>query len=356
MAKKIPAPPAAVYAHPLVDRYLEYLLVQKGLSQNTLLAYATDLGDFSLFLTERCASEGANATTSAAKEAPGQDISADAAPPESPKPRQTNSVPNNLFEAVTEQILFLYIVHIRRRGLGGRSLARHLSALRGFFAFLREEGELHEDPARFLENPKLPKHLPEVLSQKEMEALLAAPDLRTKLGFRDRTIMELLYASGLRVSELCALRALDFDPQTNLLRVFGKGSKERIVPVHSEAAKFLQEYISHWRPQFSPKDPEIFLNRSGKHLSRVGVWKFIQRYAISAGITVDISPHTFRHSFATHLLEGGADLRSVQMLLGHADIAATEIYTHVQQQRTMEIHKEFHPRAKGIRKKRASGS
>jgi integrase/recombinase XerD len=160
-------------------------------------------------------------------------------------------------------------------------------------------------------------------------------------------MLELLYASGLRVSELCALRALDFDPQTNLLRVFGKGSKERFAPVHAKAATLLLDYIRHWRPLFNPKAPVLFLNRSGSGLSRVAVWKLVQRYALKAGIKVDISPHTFRHSFATHLLEGGADLRSVQMLLGHADITATEIYTHVQQERVTGVHKKYHPRSKG---------
>jgi len=305
-------------AHPLADRYLEYLLIQKGLSQNTLLAYSADLNDFMGFLHERFGNDGSGTGASA-----------------------------SLLEAVSEQILFLYVVHVRRKGLSGRTLARHLSSLRGFFAFAREEGELSEDPARFLENPKLTRALPEVLDRKEMEALLNAPDLSTKLGFRDRTMLELLYASGLRVSELCSLRALDFDPQTNLLRVFGKGAKERLVPVHAGAASFLSDYIRQWRPLFGPKDPELFLNRSGKRLSRVGVWKLVQRYAAAADIRVEISPHTFRHSFATHLLEGGADLRSVQLLLGHADITATEIYTHVQQERTVSVHRQFHPRSKG---------
>jgi integrase/recombinase XerD len=291
---------------PLADRYLEFLLVQRGLSENTLSAYAADLQDFSRFLSG-------------------------------------HSLP---LQEVNEQCLFLYIVFVRRRGLGGRSLARHLSALRGFFAFAREEGVLPEDPARFLENPKLIRRLPEVLNRGEMDALLAAPDLSAKLGFRDRTMLELLYASGLRVSELCGLKVLDFDPQTNRLRIFGKGAKERLAPVHSTAAGFLQDYIRHWRPLFAPRTAAIFLNRSGGPLSRVGVWKLVQRYALQAGISVRISPHTFRHSFATHLLEGGADLRSVQMLLGHADIAATEIYTHVQQERLAATHRNFHPRSR----------
>jgi tyrosine recombinase XerD len=308
---------------PLMDRYLEHLLVEKGLSENTLKAYATDLRDFATFLRER-SGKADNGDLDTAQ----------------------RSCENSL-ALVDDRILFLYVVYARSRGLGGRSLARHLSALRGFFAFACEEGELQEDPARFLENPKISRGLPEVLSRREMDAMLAAPNLFDKLGFRDRTMLELLYASGLRVSELCALRALDFDAQTNLLRVFGKGSKERIVPVHATAAAFLQDYTRIWRPLFSPKAPELFLNRSGKRLSRVGIWKIVQRYAKEADIQSPISPHTFRHSFATHLLEGGADLRSVQMLLGHADISATEIYTHVQEERVVKVHRKYHPRSQG---------
>ncbi len=298
-------PPPAPALPPLMDGYLEHLLIQKGLAENTLRAYATDLADFARFLEDR----------------------------------------RSTLVDVNDQILFLYIVDVRRKGLSGRSLARRLSALRGLFAFALEEGEITEDPARFLHNPKLLRNLPEVLSRDEMNSLLAAPSLSDKLGFRDRTMFELLYAAGLRVSELCGLRASDIDPQTNLIRVFGKGSRERLVPIHAEAATFLHDYLAHWRPLFAPKDPALFLNRSGRGLSRVAVWKNIKRYALEAGVRTTISPHTFRHSFATHLLEGGADLRAVQMLLGHLDITATEIYTHVQEERLAAVHKKRHPRA-----------
>ena len=307
---KLPATDTAVHQcsaemRSLLDRYLQYLLIEKGLSENTLSAYSTDILDFATFLEQKDQRVG----------------------------------------ELQETTLFLYIVAIRKRGLGGRSLARHLSSLRGFFAFLRELGTMDHDPAEFLENPKLIRELPSVLSRKEMEALLAAPDTSTKLGFRDRTMLELLYAAGLRVSELCSIKPLDFDPQTNIIRVFGKGSKERLVPVHAQAAGILSDYLSAWRPLFSPQDKVMFLNRSGKGLTRVAVWKLVQRYAQKAGITCEISPHTFRHSFATHLLEGGADMRSVQMLLGHADITATEIYTHVQEERIIATHNRYHPRS-----------
>lgn len=300
-----PTPPAGHPPHPLAERYLEHLLIQRGLSEHTIAAYSSDLAHFTAFLEEH-----------------GLDMA-----------------------EATQTTIFLYLVQARKQGLGGRSLARRFSALRGFFSFALDHGLLGHNPAQFLENPKIARSLPEVLTQEQMRDLLAAPDTSCKLGFRDRTMLELLYASGLRVSELCSLRALDFDPQTNVLRVFGKGSKERLVPMHATAASFLQEYMRLWRPLFSPQVPVLFVNRSGKGLSRVGVWKLVQRYAAKAGIPFAISPHTFRHSFATHLLEGGADLRSVQLLLGHADIAATEVYTHVQENRILSTHRQFHPRS-----------
>lgn len=292
--------------HPLMDGYLEYLLIERGLAENTMAAYAADLADFAGFLAQG----------------------------------------GMTLEAATEQTLFLYIVDLRRRGLTSRTLSRHLSALRGLFAHGVAEGQLTVDPLRYLENPKLPRTLPDVLTRDEMAAVLARPDLSDRLGFRDRTMLELLYASGLRVSELCGLRPLDFDPMTGLVRVFGKGSKERIVPVHDTAAKLLTAYIHDWRPAFRPVEDALFLNRSGKGLTRQAVWKVVKRHVAEAGIRKDISPHTFRHSFATHLLDGGADLRTVQMLLGHADIAATEIYTHVQADRLRQVHRAHHPRSR----------
>lgn len=299
---RAPSPPG----HPWLDLFLEHLLVVKGLSENTLAAYASDLGHFLGFL----ASRGAD-------------------------PADVNN-----------DTLFLYLMHERRQGLASRSLARRLSALRGFYDFLREERLLTESPAQHLENPKLPRRLPEVLSQEEVAALLAQPDVTDKLGARDRAMLELLYAAGLRVSELVNLRPLDYDPQSGLLRIFGKGSKERLVPIHFAAQACLDAYLRDWRGAFGPREDTIFLNRSGKGLSRVAVWKNIKRYATMAGIRREISPHTFRHSFATHLLEGGADLRTVQLLLGHADISATEIYTHVQAGRLARAHREFHPRSR----------
>lgn len=287
------------------DKYLEHLLVVRGLSENSLEAYSGDLQSFLGFLGDRSG-----------------DV-----------------------DQCDADTLFLYLMHLREQGLTSRSLARRLSALRGFFAYLADEGLMSSNPSEFLENPKLPKKLPEVLSQDEVAAVLARPDTTDRLGFRDRTMLEILYAAGLRVSELVSLAPLDFDPQQGLLKIFGKGSKERLVPIHFAAQKYLETWLKDWRPGFSPKENAVFLNRSGKAISRQGVWKLIKRYALEAGIKRAVSPHSFRHSFATHLLEGGADLRTVQILLGHEDIAATEIYTHVQTGRMMQMHRKFHPRS-----------
>lgn len=248
---------------------------------------------------------------------------------------------------VDEALMFLHLAWLRKRGKGGRSLARHLSALRGFFAYAVEQGWVGDNPALLLENPQIASMLPEVLSREEMNTVLAKPDMTDRLGFRDRCILELLYAAGLRVSEVCGLRLPQLDMQRGLVRVFGKGSKERLVPLHSLMCSLLESYIDTWRKQLNPQESFLFLNRSGRGLSRQYLWKMLRKYVSLAGIQRSISPHTFRHSFATHLLEGGADLRTVQLLLGHADISATEIYTHVQGDRLKMLHQRFHPRSQG---------
>ncbi|NDV27957.1 site-specific tyrosine recombinase XerD [Desulfovibrio sp. JC010] len=291
--------------HQWVDRYLEYLLIERGLSENSLNGYLSDLESFQNFLEERSAK----------------------------------------IDDTTSQTLLLYLTYLRSKALKSTSLARHLSSLRGFFAFCTSRGFIKEDPATLLENPKLPRKIPEFLSPEEIGRILALPKLTEKLGFRDRAMLELLYAAGMRVSELINLNIEDFDPQTGVLIIFGKGSKERLVPIHYVAQNFLNQYIKDWRPAFNPKVKNIFLNRSGKGLTRQGVWKLIKKFALEAGIKRSISPHTFRHSFATHLLDGGADLRTVQLLLGHSDINATEIYTHIQAGRLVQLHKRFHPRS-----------
>ncbi|WP_035243989.1 site-specific tyrosine recombinase XerD [Desulfonatronovibrio hydrogenovorans] len=289
-----------------VESFLEHSLVVKGLSQATIRSYSQDLDSFFLFIKEK-------------------------------------SIP---VTRVSEQDIFIYLVFLRGKGLQSRSLARHMATLRGFFLFLQDQGIVQDNPAGLLENPKLPKLLPKVLSVEEVETILSQPETGQKLGARDKAMLELLYAAGLRVSEVADLKVLSYDQQSGLIRVWGKGAKERIVPLHYSCMKWLDFYLQNWRNTFSPKEDNIFLNRSGRRLSRQGVWKMIKKYALQAGIKKQVSPHTLRHSFATHLLEGGADLRTVQILLGHSDITATEIYTHVQKDRLQATHDRYHPRTR----------
>ncbi len=288
-----------------IDTYLEHLTVIRGLAENTVQAYGSDLSFFRSFMDEH----------------------------------------HGQLADLNEDVILLYLVHLRQKGLKNASMARNLSCLRGFFDFLVQERRIAANPVTLFDSPKLTRKLPEVLSRKDVLALLARPDTTDRLGFRDRTMLELLYAAGLRVSELVTLTLTDFDAEVGLLRVLGKGAKERLVPLHDTAVTFLLDYVRHWRPLFGPKAETVFLNRSGLGLSRQGVWKLIGRYAREAGILRPVSPHTLRHSFATHLLEGGADLRTVQILLGHSDIMATEIYTHVQSDQMIALHRKFHPRA-----------
>lgn len=305
VSKKKPIISNNNHNHPWVDKYLEHILIEKGLSENSLAGYANDLTSLLTFLHDKSFS----------------------------------------LNELSDQTLFLYLTHLRAKGLKSRSLARHLSSLRGFFSYAVDERWYKEDPGHLLENPKLPKKLPEFLTREEVMRLLALPDTSSKLGMRDKAMLELLYAAGLRVSELIDMKVLDFDPQVGMLKVFGKGAKERLIPIHFTAQDYLNQYLEYTRPTFKPVEDYMFLNRSGKGLTRQGVWKLIKKFATLAGIKRSISPHTFRHSFATHLLEGGADLRTVQLLLGHADISATEIYTHVESDRLRTLHRKYHPRS-----------
>ena len=293
----------------LLPPWRDSLLAERGLSLHTADAYTRDLENFFLF-------------------------------------RDELTQKDNTFSLLDEGQIFLYLSWLRARGNTPQTLARRLSALRAFFSFAAEEGIMAANPAVLLENPKMPMHLPEVLSREEVETLLNTPDMTNKSGWRDRCMLELLYAAGLRVSELCALNVTDLDLQRGLVRVFGKGAKERLSPLHDLMQKMLSGYLRDWRPKFVPKTKALFLNRAGEGLTRQYVWKMVKKYALVSGISRSISPHTFRHSYATHLLEGGADLRTVQLLLGHADISATEIYTHVQAGRLVGIHRQFHPRSR----------
>ena len=293
----------------LARQWEDALLAERGLSPATEASYAQDIGCLLAFL-ETLGGGGSGACSF-------DDASADC-----------------------------FLAWRRAQGDAPKTLARRLSAMRSFFRYLVDEGEVSANPAVDCENPKLPLHLPEFFSQEEIARVLAAPDPATDRGRRDACMLALLYAAGLRVSELVALELKDVDLARGTVQVFGKGRKERTVPVHARMQRDLQAYLTEVRPRFSPACPCVFVGRRGLGLTRQYVWKLVKEAARQAGIAREVSPHTFRHSFATHLLEGGADLRAVQTLLGHADIAATEIYTHVQASRLAELHRKFHPRSR----------
>lgn len=232
------------------------------------------------------------------------------------------------------------------REISPRSVRRAMAAMHGFYRDLVEAGELRSDPVENLEAPRLLRRLPKVLSEEEVERLLAAPDVATPAGLRDRAMLELLYATGLRVSELVGLRLPQIDLKGGFLLAFGKGSKERVVPVGEEAERSLARYLAELRPQLAKgRHDAVFVNLRGAPMTRQGFWKILKALGLRAGIVRPISPHVLRHSFATHLLEHGADLRAVQAMLGHSDIATTEIYTHIHQERLRGAYDRFHPRA-----------
>jgi integrase/recombinase XerD len=293
----------------LVDAFLDYLTVERGLAANTRLAYGDDLSQFVSFLHRR-------------------------------KLDHINSVQR---QHITE-----YLMEQRKRGLTARSVSRHLAAIRMFCRFLHRERMLANDITQTIDSPKLWRTLPHTLDYREVEQLLAAPQTRTKLGVRDRAMLELMYASGLRVSEVAKITLSEVNLEAGFLRVVGKGNKERIVPVGKQAAEWLQRYIDHARSSLGRNGhtrSEVFLSSRGTALNRKTIWHLIKKHAHAAGINKNITPHTLRHSFATHLLENGGDLRVIQEMLGHADIATTQIYTHVDQRRLKDTHYRFHPRS-----------
>ncbi|MCL2184002.1 MAG: site-specific tyrosine recombinase XerD [Chitinispirillia bacterium] len=247
---------------------------------------------------------------------------------------------------VTPELLSAYVRLLFDIGLAPTSIQRGVSAIKSFFAFIASEGYVSVDPTELLESPKSSKTLPSVLSIDEIERIIAAIDLNKKNGVRDRAIIETLYATGMRVSELCAFSFEQLLEKEGLVRVIGKGSKERIVPIGDSAVYWIGQYVEkercHTMRPFSGST--VFLNFRGRGLSRMGIWKIIQEYATAAEIQKEISPHTFRHSFATHLLEGGADIRTVQEMLGHSNIVTTEIYTHIDREYLKEVHRSYHPR------------
>jgi integrase/recombinase XerD len=248
---------------------------------------------------------------------------------------------------VGTRMLREYVYHLKDLGLSAASIRRNISAVRTYFKFLVAEAHVVRDPSERLETPKKWRTLPEVLAVEEIEKLLAAPSLDEPLAFRDRAMLELAYGAGLRVSEWISLGVRDVMLQDHLVRVFGKGAKERLVPIGRRAIGAIAIYLRELRPNLEKGEGKgiLFLNARGQPLSRMGAWKILRKYVDQAGITKPVSPHTLRHSFATHLLEGGADLRAVQEMLGHVDISTTQIYTHVDREYLRTVHKQFHPRA-----------
>ena len=255
-------------------------------------------------------------------------------------------------DEVTEEHTSAFLRSLRERGLSPRSVTRTISAVRGFHGYLVGEEAAHSDPTETLDTPKLDRTLPGVLSAFEVERILEQPRPtdgdRKQLWLRNRAMLETLYATGMRVSELIGLRRNDISADAGIVRVFGKGSKERIVPIGRPALRWINDYVTHCRPLLARAGlgaEALFLNARGRILTRMAVWKMVQSSARKAGIHQDVHPHTFRHSFATHLLEGGADLRAVQEMLGHADISTTQIYTHIDREYLKEIHRTYHPRS-----------
>ncbi len=291
----------------LQDYFLHYCAAEGGLSGNTLAAYQGDTSEFLAFLERRG----------------GADLG-----------------------AVQTKDLVGFVDDLRRRGLSPRSIQRKLVAVRMLFRFLVLEGYLSADPTETLQGPRLWKRVPEVMSVEQVEALLAAPAGEGPLALRDRAILELLYATGARASEVCGLSIGDVNFEYAFVRCYGKRMKERLVPVGRKALAALRDYLERGRPALARRreEPALFLTRSGRRLERSTIWRRVRRHAHAAGIAADVHPHTLRHSFATHLLSGGADLRSVQVMLGHADISTTEIYTHVDRSRLAAVHQKSRPR------------
>lgn len=290
--------------------FIHYLTVEKGLAENTIVSYERDLKTYLSFLEQN------------------QNI------------HKLNDV-----ERVD---IVQFLNSLRAEGKSAKTVARHIASIRAFHQFLLRDKVMDHDPSVLLDPPKMERNLPKVLSLKEVETLLDAPDTRDHFGLRDKAMLELLYATGIRVSELTGLNVGDVHLAMGFVRCIGKGNKERIIPLGRTARDAVQKYLEDGRPQFVSKkykDDALFLNHHGRRLTRQGFWKILKKLARDAGIKKDLTPHTLRHSFATHLLENGADLRAVQEMLGHADISTTEIYTHVTKTRLKDVYTQFHPRA-----------
>jgi len=293
----------------IIDSFLDALWLERGLSKNTLDAYRNDLRQLALWLGKQ----------------------------KRPSLQQ-----------VSHSDLQAYLRYKSEQGASARSVGRALSSWRRFYRYLMREGRIEEDPSALLERPKTPQLLPDSLSEEDVESLLQAADIETALGLRDRAMLEVLYASGLRVSELVGLLTGQLNLPAGAVKIIGKGNKERIVPLGEEATHWLSRYWETSRPELMrgyPAVEAVFVSRRGTAMTRQNFWHIIKRYASQSGIEKSLSPHTLRHAFATHLLNHGADLRVVQMLLGHSDISTTQIYTHVARARLQALHAAHHPRA-----------
>ena len=293
-----------------IASFLTHVRVEKGLSPNTVVAYRRDMAKFESYAKKK----------------------------------------KLTLEGVNRDDLVDFLSTLFRQKLESRTVARHLVTLRNFFRFAQTQDLIPTDPSLNLESPKIRRSLPGYLRLEEIERLLAQPDDKTPLGLRDHAMLDVLYSTGLRVSELVNLRVMDMDRQVGCIRCIGKGDKERIVPIGKKALALVERYLRDARPKLVPagkqvNSPVLFINSRGGPLSRVGVWKILSTYGKRAGLRLPLTPHMLRHSFATHLLEGGADLRSVQLMLGHSDISTTQIYTHVVEERLKQIYKAHHPRA-----------
>ncbi len=295
-----------------LDEFLDFIKIEKGLSLNTIESYQRDLLKYVQYLAKSAKNDFITVEKSEAR-----------------------------------RRILSYLIHLHKEKLSSKSIARNLVTIRVFYKFLLTQGYIPYNPTFDIESPKVWRTLPKVLTTAEIDLLLGKVDLKTPLGLRDRAILELLYASGLRISELTALKTSDIYFQSGYLKAYGKGSKERIVPFGESAGFAMENYLKKARCNWDPQNqiPYFFLSRLRKKLTRQTVWLMIKLYAMKAGMSKNIYPHILRHSFATHLLERGADLRAVQMMLGHSDISTTQIYTHVNKEHLREVYKKYHPRS-----------
>lgn len=292
----------------LTQNYLDYLIIEKGLSNNSLMSYSADLAQFLTFL-------------------------------------ETNKI--EAVNGVDTTVILAWLIDLAKNGLSAKSRARHLISIRGFFKFLLNEKIISTNPLKNVDIPKTGRSLPKFLTIQEVSDLLDAPDTENPRELRNSAMMEIMYGSGLRVSELIFLKLQDVNLDAGFVRVMGKGSKERIVPFGSHACNITRKWIQEGRTALLNRisTPYLFIAKAGKPMTRQGFWKILKKYGVMAKLSKNITPHTLRHSFATHLLEGGADLRSVQTMLGHSDISTTQIYTHVSRDYLIKMHRKYHPRS-----------